>query len=722
MSTNQFIDLTASQVFGRSVWKPPVRLVATGSITLSGLQTIDGKTTLAGDRVLVAGNGVANGPYVASTGAWTRDQDWIDASTALLGARWLVLEGSANAGFVYAVSSPTTGAITVGSTVIAFAVAGVSAATSAATPNTLALRDGSANCAFSALSVDATPATAGSIRIGASGAIKNRNSANSANSNLISVDGADGINIGDATYSNNQTNIQLASGGVFEVLTGGALTFEVDATQIQIVPANVKWISTVAAPTLMQSTRSGTGANAGQALSISAQAGQNQTGAVANNNGGNIVLQSGAAGTGGSGAAGTPGNITFKAGATTLGTSFLNGTTDWRFALDAGLTLLLFQANGASQGITFQALGATAGQVQFQSKLIAFSDNVGPSQALSIAPNASGSTTLTSVAGTALTIQQSTQTSDVACNDTTISTQAAFATATANNRIGGNLNIVFPAATNGYTATPALLKIKEGATPYIQMGHYQVGAVYGAIWFGNITASQTNFGFLGDGVTSVYLNIPSATGQINLSFDGTSAKGINITNTLLTSQIPTWSFATGVATPKLNQADQTGASTNGQSLTIGAQNATGTTSNGGQLNLTGGTGTSVAGGINLQTGGTSRLSIQPFIVQLLSAQQQWVRNAQTTGGAVTVDFFTGNIQQITLNANITSLTLSNLKDGGLYMLVLVQDATGSRTFTKPSTLIVPGGTYTITSTANKRDILWGYSDGTNLYVQVAQNL
>jgi hypothetical protein len=46
-------------------------------ISLSGLQTIDGYTTLAGDRVLVKNqtNAASNGIYLAAAGAWTRSLD-----------------------------------------------------------------------------------------------------------------------------------------------------------------------------------------------------------------------------------------------------------------------------------------------------------------------------------------------------------------------------------------------------------------------------------------------------------------------------------------------------------------------------------------------------------------------------------------------------------------------------------------------------------------------
>ena len=65
--------------------KESVQCATIGNITLSGLQTIDGYTTLSGDRVLVKDQGytssgysgnTANGIYVASSSAWSRSSDY----------------------------------------------------------------------------------------------------------------------------------------------------------------------------------------------------------------------------------------------------------------------------------------------------------------------------------------------------------------------------------------------------------------------------------------------------------------------------------------------------------------------------------------------------------------------------------------------------------------------------------------------------------------------
>jgi lysophospholipase L1-like esterase len=72
--------------------KAPCRTVSTSNITLSGLQTISGYTTIENDRVLVKGqtNAVENGIYMASTGSWTRAKDADGSRDLVQGTRVLV--------------------------------------------------------------------------------------------------------------------------------------------------------------------------------------------------------------------------------------------------------------------------------------------------------------------------------------------------------------------------------------------------------------------------------------------------------------------------------------------------------------------------------------------------------------------------------------------------------------------------------------------------------
>jgi hypothetical protein len=94
--------------------KQSVKCATTADITLSGLQTIDTYTTLAGDRVLVKNQSTQsqNGIYVAGAGAWTRATD-MDVWSEVPGAYTVILNGSANVNTGWVSNSADTGTINV---------------------------------------------------------------------------------------------------------------------------------------------------------------------------------------------------------------------------------------------------------------------------------------------------------------------------------------------------------------------------------------------------------------------------------------------------------------------------------------------------------------------------------------------------------------------------------------------------------------------------------
>ena len=108
-------------------WKGPVRAATTANITLSGLQTIDGVSLVAGDRVLVKNqtSAAANGIYVVAAGAWVRTTD-MDVGAEAVGAAAFVSEGSAagNAVWLQTADAP----ITLGTTALTFTQVGGGAA------------------------------------------------------------------------------------------------------------------------------------------------------------------------------------------------------------------------------------------------------------------------------------------------------------------------------------------------------------------------------------------------------------------------------------------------------------------------------------------------------------------------------------------------------------------------------------------------------------------
>lgn len=101
--------------------KAAVRAATTANITLSGAQTIDGVSVIAGDRVLVKAQtlGQNNGLYVAASGAWTRSTDADTSAEVTPGLFAFVNEGTVNANTGWVLSTPAP--ITLGTTVLTFA-------------------------------------------------------------------------------------------------------------------------------------------------------------------------------------------------------------------------------------------------------------------------------------------------------------------------------------------------------------------------------------------------------------------------------------------------------------------------------------------------------------------------------------------------------------------------------------------------------------------------
>jgi hypothetical protein len=89
--------------------------------------------------------------------------------------------------------------------------------------------------------------------------------------------------------------------------------------------------------------------------------------------------------------------------------------------------------------------------------------------------------------------------------------------------------------------------------------------------------------------------------------------------------------------------------------------------------------------------------------------------------AITLDLANGTVQIITLTGNAT-ITMPTATAGKSFIIMLKQDATGSRSVTW-STVKYPSGTApTITATASKLDIFSFFADGTNWYgTTIGQN-
>lgn len=98
-------------------------------------------------------------------------------------------------------------------------------------------------------------------------------------------------------------------------------------------------------------------------------------------------------------------------------------------------------------------------------------------------------------------------------------------------------------------------------------------------------------------------------------------------------------------------------------------------------------------------------------------------DAQTTGGAVTIDWSAGQKHTLTLSSNATSVAFTAPPGIGNFMLVIKQS--GAANFTVAgwaASVKWPGGTApVITTGSGKVDVLSFYWDGTDYWGQYAQN-
>ncbi len=124
IATTTYADAAA----GNGSWKNAVRAASTGNLTLSGAQTVDGVSLVAGERILVKDQSTSsqNGIYVVASGSWSRATDADTSAKVKAGATVYVCEGTANADKIYALA--TNDPITLGSTSLNFQEKGAAAA------------------------------------------------------------------------------------------------------------------------------------------------------------------------------------------------------------------------------------------------------------------------------------------------------------------------------------------------------------------------------------------------------------------------------------------------------------------------------------------------------------------------------------------------------------------------------------------------------------------
>ena len=102
--------------------------------------------------------------------------------------------------------------------------------------------------------------------------------------------------------------------------------------------------------------------------------------------------------------------------------------------------------------------------------------------------------------------------------------------------------------------------------------------------------------------------------------------------------------------------------------------------------------------------------------QEFTATQNFNATTLTDASTISWDASANQVTSVTLGGNRTLGAASNQIDGGVYVISIIQDGTGSRTVTFNSNYkFVNGTTPTLSTAANARDVLVFVSNGTNMF-------
>jgi hypothetical protein len=129
-------------------------------------------------------------------------------------------------------------------------------------------------------------------------------------------------------------------------------------------------------------------------------------------------------------------------------------------------------------------------------------------------------------------------------------------------------------------------------------------------------------------------------------------------------------------------------------------------------------------GVGITTGNTRVLTVPDSnitiagteLAQEFTATQNFNATTLTDAATIAWDTSANQVTSVTLAGNRTFGAPTNQKDGGVYVLIVIQDGTGSRTITWNSVFKWVGATApTLSTAASSRDQFVFVSNGTNLY-------
>lgn len=130
-------------------------------------------------------------------------------------------------------------------------------------------------------------------------------------------------------------------------------------------------------------------------------------------------------------------------------------------------------------------------------------------------------------------------------------------------------------------------------------------------------------------------------------------------------------------------------------------------------------------GVGITTGNTRVLTVQDSdltvagidVAQEFTRTQNFNATTLTDGATINWDAAQNQVTSVTLDGNRTFAAPTNMVDGGVYVLTIIQDAvTGDRQASWNAVFKFTGGSAPTLSTATSaRDVLVFLSDGTNMY-------
>ena len=350
IANKQYVDYVAA---GLS-WKQPVAVATLTNITLSGLQTIDGYTTLAGDRVLVKNQSTAsqNGIYIAASGAWSYAPD-ANTWNQYVGAITFIEYGTQKNGAFYCSAQPGG---TLGVTALNWSSFSVSATYTAGTGLTLT------GFSFSITNTGVSANTYGSASAVPVIAVNAQGQITSATTTTIAITNTQVSGLG--TMSTQNANAVAITGGTIDGTTiggttAGAVTGTTITANTQFTGAGTGLTGTASSLSIGGTAAKATNIAGGAAGSVPYQSGANTTiFLAAGTNGQVLTLASGVP----SWATPTTGTVTSVSGTGTVNGLTLTGTITTSGSLTLGGTLSNI-ANSAltNSSITFGATAAALG-------------------------------------------------------------------------------------------------------------------------------------------------------------------------------------------------------------------------------------------------------------------------------------------------------------------------------------------------------------------------